>query len=238
MTPAIISLIAQTEPVVEATDLPSESSNLISLMLGSDVVVQITLITLFVFSIVSWAIIGSKHRQLKQGKERSKRFLQFFWQAKSIDAIVAKGSFRKSPAFNIFKTAVDSVRENQRAGGGKYVEKELRRATEEEIAQMEYGVSFLATTSSASPFIGLFGTVWGILQAFWKIGRTGASSIAIVGPHIAEALIATAAGLAAAIPATIFYNFYVNKIRLLSKDLSYFADDLNEKIHDEYFKSA
>ena len=93
----------------------------------------------------------------------------------------------------------------------------------------------MATTASAAPFIGLFGTVWGILNAFYKIGQSGASSLAIVGPHIAEALIATAIGLAAAIPAVIFYNVFVNKIRRFNKVLNDFTDDLIDRVDDEYF---
>jgi len=196
------------------------------------------MITLFVFSIVSWAIIGGKHGQLKKARDSSKKFFQLFWQAKSIDAVVSKGSFRKSPAFNVFKAGIDRLRENQDPRDAAIVEKEIKRATEEEISQLEHGISFLATTGSAAPFIGLFGTVWGILHAFWKIGRTGASSIAIIGPHIAEALISTAVGLAAAIPAVIFYNYYVSRIRRISKDLYDFADDLNDRIDREYYNAT
>jgi biopolymer transport protein TolQ len=240
--PAIIGILAQAEATaqqaIEATDLGTGDHNIMSLILHANTVVQLTLLLLVVFSVISWAIIGSKHRQLKQARERSDRFYQLFWQAKSIDAVVSKGTFRKSPAFNVFKAGVDTLREHQSPDSADIVEKEVRRTAEEEIEQMEYGVPFLATTGSAAPFIGLFGTVWGILNAFWKIGRTGASSLAIVGPHIAEALIATAIGLAAAIPAVIFYNVYVNKIRLLSKDLSDFADDFTGRIRREYFRGA
>lgn len=230
---AFLGILAQTQDVVETANISSGDHNLISLVINANTVVQLTLLLLVIFSVISWAIIGSKHRQLKNAKSRSDKFYQFFWQSKTIDAVVAKGSFRKSPAFNIFKTGIDTLRENPQSQ--TFVEKEIRRTVEDEIAQMEYGVPFLATTGSAAPFIGLFGTVWGILNAFWKIGRTGASSLAIVGPHIAEALIATAIGLAAAIPAVIFYNVYVNKIRVMSKDLLDFADDLTVKIQKEYF---
>ncbi|MFH0799051.1 MAG: MotA/TolQ/ExbB proton channel family protein [Pseudomonadota bacterium] len=237
---AIMGLLAQAPAqaggVIEATEMGGDH-NLISLVLHANTVVQLTLLLLVIFSVVSWAIIGSKHRQLKNAKKRSDRFYQLFWQSKSIDAIVSKGSFRKSPAFSVFKAGIDTLRENQTKSphSAIVVEKEIRRAAEDEIAEMEYGVPFLATTGSAAPFIGLFGTVWGILNAFWKIGRTGATSLAIVGPHIAEALIATAIGLAAAIPAVIFYNIYVNKIRLVSKDLIDFTDDFWAKINREYF---
>lgn len=235
---AVTGLLAQAQEVVETTDVGTGNHNLISLVLNANIVVQFTLLLLLIFSVVCWAIIGSKHKQLKNAKDRSNRFYQLFWQSKSIDAILSKGSFRKSPAFNVFKTGVDTLRENQNAASMEYIDKEVRKAAGDEIEQMEYGVPFLATTGSAAPFIGLFGTVWGILNAFWKIGRTGASSLAIVGPHIAEALIATAIGLAAAIPAVIFYNVYVNRIRILSKDLTDFADDLTVRIRREYFPSA
>lgn len=234
---AITGILGQVQDVVETSSVGSGDHNLIYLILHADTVVQLTLLILVVFSVVSWAIIGSKQRQLKKAKKLSEKFYQLFWQSKSVDAIVSKGSFRRSPAFNVFKAGVDTLRENQEKNerSAVVVEKEIKRATEDEISQMEYGVPFLATTGSAAPFIGLFGTVWGILNAFWKIGRTGASSLAIVGPHIAEALIATAIGLAAAIPAVIFYNFFVNKIRLQSKDLLDFSDDLVSRMNKEYF---
>jgi biopolymer transport protein TolQ len=235
MLTAIAGILAQTEQIAETNLSEPTNANIISLAMNSDFVVQITLLLLVLFSVVSWAIIGSKHRQLKHAKDRSRKFFQLFSQAKSIDAIVSKGSFRKSPAFNIFKTAIDTLRENQDAKSSYLVEREIHRAVDDEVSQMEYGVSFLATTGSATPFIGLFGTVWGILHAFWKIGRTGASSLAVVGPYIAEALIATAIGLVAAIPAVIFYNLYLNRINRISKDLSNFGVDLNERITREYY---
>lgn len=228
----LLGLLAQ----VESAPVESGNHNLIYLVLHANTVVQLTLLLLVFFSVVSWAIIGSKYRQLKKAREGSNKFYQSFWQAKNLEQFVSKGGFRKSPAFNIFKAGVDLLREDNAPEHEMAVEKEIRRATEDEIEQMEYGVPFLATTGSAAPFIGLFGTVWGILNAFWKIGRTGTSSLAIVGPHIAEALIATAIGLAAAIPAVIFYNIYVNKIRVISKDLDDFADDLIVRVRNEYYK--
>jgi biopolymer transport protein TolQ len=233
--PAIVGILCQATEVVETTNLANGNQSFFSLVMESNPIIKVTLLILIGFSVVSWAIIGSKHRQLRKIKKRCNRFYQLFWQAKSIDAVVSKGSFRTSPAFNVFKTGVDSLRENHGKNGSNRIGKEIQRATEDEIEQMEYGVPFLATTGSAAPFIGLFGTVFGVLMAFWKIGRTGSSSIAIIGPNIAEALITTAVGLVAAIPAIIFYNVYVTKIRILSKDLADFSDDLNSRIDREYF---
>jgi len=234
---ALVGILAQAPEVLETTEIGTANHTLFNLIMNSSMMIKVTLLLLIFFSVVSWAIIASKFRQLKRAKDRSNRFYQLFWQSKSIDAIVSKGKFRKSPAFNVFKSGVDTLRENHTPNMASHVEREIRRASEDEIEQMEYGVPFLATTVTAAPFIGLFGTVWGILNAFWKIGRTGASSLAIVGPHIAEALITTALGLMAAVPALIFYNFYVNRIRLLSKDLNDFADDLNLRIGREYFNA-
>jgi biopolymer transport protein TolQ len=110
----------------------------------------------------------------------------------------------------------------------------LTQVREEEIYKLEQYTPVLATTASASPFIGLFGTVWGILTAFWAIGKAGSSSLATVGPYISEALIATAIGLAAAIPAVIAYNYFLNKTRVLIKMMDLFTDDLVLKIEEEY----
>jgi biopolymer transport protein TolQ len=220
---------------VESAPATRGDQSVLQLVLHANTVVQFTLLLLVIFSVVSWAIIGNKHRQLRMAKQRTAKFYQSFWNAKTIDSLINKGGFKKGPAFNVFKAGIDMLREDSSPKAQIFVEKEIRRTAEDEIDQMEYGVPFLATTGSAAPFIGLFGTVWGILHAFWTIGRTGASSLAIVGPHIAEALIATALGLAAAIPAVIFYNIYVNKIRLISKDINDFADDLVNRIEQEYY---
>ena len=117
------------------------------------------------------------------------------------------------------------------------IRRRIDRAVEEEIERIERYLPFLATTGSTSPFIGLFGTVWGILAAFWQIGRAGSSSLAVVGPYIAEALIATALGLAAAIPAVIFYNFFVTRIRVFVREIQNFSEDLAQRIERDYFQS-
>ncbi|MBI2345688.1 MAG: MotA/TolQ/ExbB proton channel family protein [Deltaproteobacteria bacterium] len=209
---------------------------MLSLVWQSDAVIKGTLLLLLGFSVVSWGIIAMKWSQLKEARRKTAQFLATFWGAKTLEAFVTKSTFRKSPALNIFKTGLAGLKESD-VGNDRFlhIQRQIQRSTEEEIEQLEYFVPFLATTASAAPFIGLFGTVWGILSAFWKIGREGSSSLAVVGPHIAEALIATAVGLAAAIPAVIFYNFFVNKIRLLSREVEQFADDLSHRIQREYF---
>ncbi|MDZ4225126.1 MAG: MotA/TolQ/ExbB proton channel family protein, partial [bacterium] len=209
----------------------TENQHLIYLIFHADPLVQLTIFILLVFSVVSWAIIIAKHRQIKRDEERTESFYQVFWDAKKLDEVATRKGVRKGPAFEIFQVAQRSLEEHKTRK--EPVERDIRRAFEEEIEQVEYGVPFLATTASAAPFIGLFGTVWGILNAFFKIGQSGASSLAVVGPHIAEALIATAIGLAAAIPAVIFYNVFVNKIRRFTKVLGDFTDDLIDRVEQE-----
>ena len=144
-----------------------------------------------------------------------------------------------NPLYEIFNTAGEVMKRLKSAGKGHgnnrdILVQRLTQTREEEIYKLEQYTPFLATTASTAPFVGLFGTVWGILTAFWNIGKEGSSTLAVVGPYIAEALIATAIGLAAAIPAVIFYNFYVNRVRLLSKDLQDFSTDLASRIDREY----
>ncbi|MBI2092242.1 MAG: MotA/TolQ/ExbB proton channel family protein [Deltaproteobacteria bacterium] len=232
---ALFEAVALPQTPVETFDLGG-NHNILYLFWQADIVVKFALLLLFIFSIISWAIIIMKHRQLKSFKKRTHQFLYSFWQSKNIETLVSKGAFRKSPVFTIFKSGVTSLKDPENSKNIAFVRRDIARTAEEEIEQLEYYVPFLATTASAAPFIGLFGTVWGILNAFWKLGRGGSSSIAVIGPHIAEALIATAIGLAAAIPAVIFYNFFVNKIRLLTRDITQFSEDLSHRIEKEYFK--
>ena len=228
MLSLLLQAMNQPAPVEQTA---TENQHLIYLIFHADPMVQLTLFILLVFSVVSWAIIIAKHRQIKRGEERTESFYQIFWDAKKLDEIATRKGARKGPAFEIFQVAQQSLETNRNRK--EPVERDIRRAFEEEVEQIEYGVPFLATTASAAPFIGLFGTVWGILNAFFKIGQSGASNLAVVGPHIAEALIATAIGLAAAIPAVIFYNIFVNKIRRFTKVLGDFTDDLVDRVDHE-----
>lgn len=226
----MIGLMAQ----VEAAPVASEKLSLITLMLETSLIMQLTLVFLLITMAVSWAIIGSKYCQLRGAKQLSKKFFQTFWHAKTIEALAGKGGSHKGPAFNVFKAGTEALNKYPSPRGRFDVEREVRRATKEEITRMEYGVPFLATTGSTAPFIGLFGTVWGILNAFWVISRTGATSFAFIGPQIAGALVTTALGLAAAIPAVIFYNVYIKKLRLISKELWNFTDDYLTRIDQEF----
>lgn len=193
------------------------------LVLEAGLVVKGALLVLLFFSVVSWAIILFKYRYLKAARKETADFTSALRSTRRLDNLfsVAK-RHRLSPISNVFK-AVYGER-------GQYDRSELRRALRRycdlESAKLENYLGFLATTGSSTPFIGLFGTVWGIMNSFRSIGATGAASLAVVAPGIAEALIATAMGLVAAIPAVIAYNYYLGATRRMVVEMEDFAQDI------------
>jgi biopolymer transport protein TolQ len=213
------------------------NSHFIQIFWGSDPVVKLTLLILVALSIVCWTIIVYKHKEIKRLKLASTRFFDAFWRTKHLEDLLGKYSGLDSPLSNIFRVAVGDL--SKKGSGKKSLQvlgtrRRVERAMHNEISRVERYVPFLATTGSAAPFIGLFGTVWGILTAFFQIGRAGSTSLAVVGPYIAEALIATAFGLAAAIPAVIFYNYFVERIRSFVREIEHFGEDLIDRIDQEY----
>ena len=203
-------------------------------------VVKLVLLVLLYFSVVSWAIIFFKLLQVHRANSESERFLEFFWKAKRFDAINAQlDRFTNSPLTILFNEGYGELKKlmekgdeqedptviSTDLGGIDNISRALRRATTKEITRLEKFLTFLATTGSTAPFIGLFGTVWGIMTAFKGIGETGSASLAVVAPGIAEALIATAIGLVAAIPAVMGYNHFQNKIRVLSGEMDSFSTE-------------
>ncbi len=201
----------------------NSQNHILLILWEADPVVKLTLLILLCFSIISWAIIVLKHKEIKRSHLNALRFSDLFWRTKNLDGLIGKHATMENPLSNVFRVAVAELLKKTRMEGEAApsldgVRRKIDRATEEEIEKIEQYVPFLATVGSSSPFIGLFGTVWGILAAFWQIGRAGSSSLAVVGPFIAEALIATAFGLAAAIPAVIFYNLFVTRMRTLTRE--------------------
>jgi len=208
-------------------------------MLGAGLVVKLVLIMLLFFSVVSWAIILFKLFQIHRANSESVRFMDFFWKSKRFDTIASQvDRFANSPLTVLFNEGYGELKKvvegngasegsalSTDLGGVENVSRALRRATNSEITRLEKYLTFLATTGSTSPFIGLFGTVWGIMTAFEGIGKTGSASLAVVAPGIAEALIATAIGLVAAIPAVMAYNHFQNKIRVLIKEMDSFSTE-------------
>ena len=210
-----------------------------ALMLGAGLIVKLVLILLLFFSVVSWAIILFKLFQIHRANSESDRFMDFFWKSKRFDTIASQvDRFANSPLTVLFNEGYGELKKvvegngasegsalSTDLGGVENVSRALRRATNSEITRLEKYLTFLATTGSTSPFIGLFGTVWGIMTAFEGIGKTGSASLAVVAPGIAEALIATAIGLVAAIPAVMAYNHFQNKIRVLIKEMDSFSTE-------------
>jgi biopolymer transport protein TolQ len=179
------------------------------------------LATLLLFSIGSWAAILAIWQRFSQSAAASRRFMSVFRKAKRLaDVQAALGALKHSSLVGLFRAGYAEI-EAQVAHGGTQqgirsldaVERSLVRASRIEAARLSRFVPFLATTAAATPFIGLFGTVWGIMDAFGAIGATGSTSITAVAPGISEALINTAAGLFAAIPALLAYNHFVSRLR-------------------------
>lgn len=206
---------------------------------GTGPVVLAVFVILIFFSVFSWAIIFFKLFQIHKANSESVRFMDFFWKTKRFDTIAAQADrFASSPLVVLFNEGYSELKQVMEGEGKQEqpgvstdlgdienVSRALRRATNQEINRLEKYTTFLATTGSASPFIGLFGTVWGIMETFQSIGARGSATLAVVAPGISEALIATAAGLAAAIPAVIFYNFFLNKAKTMVQEMDNFADE-------------
>jgi biopolymer transport protein TolQ len=219
-------------------------------------VVKSVIILLFGFSFVSWGIIFYKSRVIKKALNESTAFLEIFWERGSLDQIYEEAKrLTASPLSNIFRAGfIELVKIKRQANPGRgiphvnrprapmpstYVDdvvKKIRWTSSSEINHLEKYISFLATTGSTAPFIGLFGTVWGIMDAFHDIGIKGAASLAVVAPGISEALVATAIGLFAAIPAVVAYNHFVNKIRVIVKEVESFTDEYVSDLHKSFEK--
>lgn len=195
----------------------------IQLILQAGYVVKGVLIILLFFSIVSWAIIFFKQRYFSKANKESEQFLRAYRSSKDAKGLYqATRNLTISPIANLFKAVYsDEIRKEK-----SDTKRLLKRYGALESAKLEKYLNFLATTGSTTPFIGLFGTVWGIMNSFRNIGSAGAASLAVVAPGIAESLIATAAGLVAAIPAVIAYNYYLSMARRMIIEMEDFSEEL------------
>jgi biopolymer transport protein TolQ len=203
------------------------------------------LLVLLVFSVVSWGIILLKWLAIRQAQKASVEFLETFWQSKKLDDIFQRSEeMTTSPVAQVFRAGYQElVKVKQREekdekgllGGTDNVERSLRRASGSEMTELGRLVPFLATVGSTSPFIGLFGTVIGIMKSFQDIGLKGSANLATVAPGIAEALIATAAGLAAAIPAVIAYNWFGARIKVIGAEMENFSHDFMNIVRRHFF---
>jgi biopolymer transport protein TolQ len=176
------------------------------------------LVLLLVISVISWAIIFSKWNSFRQARTANLRFLRAFRKANALEAVaLAAEQFPNAPMVAVFDYGYEEF-DRQMKTRGKLVnptalERSLQIGTSEEVAKLERNMNWLATAASVSPFIGLFGTVMGIIDAFQALGVSGSVSLRVVAPGIAHALVATAVGLAAAIPAAIFYNHFGHVVK-------------------------
>ena len=216
-------------------------NGVLALVLNAGPVAKFVLAVLLVFSIASWGLIVEKAWQFRRVRRQTLAFLKVFREGRRASIIHgAARTMRESPLAQLYSSAYQEVSrlpeglepvydepdEGLGADRLEAVHRALRRGAAHEIAQLERYLGFLATTASATPFIGLFGTVWGIMAAFQGIGSQGSASLAVVAPGISEALIATAAGLGAAIPAVIAYNYYVNRVKHWATEIEGFMLDL------------
>ncbi|UCD83727.1 MAG: protein TolQ [Deltaproteobacteria bacterium] len=204
-------------------------------------VVKLVLLILFILSLFTWAIIFYKFRTVRRARAESKRFLEVFWESKKLDSIYETSQeLDWSPVAAVFSAGYQELvrlkkvnpgsssageAADHESGGLGNINRAMQKATMSEINLLERFLTFLATTGSAAPFIGLFGTVWGIMDSFRSIGVMGSANLTIVAPGISEALIATAMGLFAAIPAVMAYNFFVNQIKTLVNEMDIFSSE-------------
>ena len=237
--------------------VPENSLSVISLMLNSSVMAKSVLLLLLLFSVVSWAIILQKYFFFRNAKNEDRRFLSYFSKASNFLNIydyarelqygtVARVFLVGYRELYVFQEMAKSKNKGTLSGDEKFISARdvkgislaLNKATNAEISRLSRRLDFLATTGSTTPFIGLFGTVWGIMTSFSAIGFQGSASIGGVAPGIAEALIATAAGLVAAIPAVIFYNYLNDKIRMFTSDLDDFSRDFLYLLEKNFAKDT
>ena len=229
--------------------------DIVNMISNAGTMVQFVMLLLLFFSIMSWAIILIKYRYIRKAFKESAEFTDFFWKSRDLSNAFAKAKqLHGSPLARIFRIGYVELKKTSQSAaspsppnaavkkpggsqsmaldtrftGTDNVQRALRRAIATEMTRMTQMIPFLATTGNTAPFIGLFGTVWGIMNSFVGIGQMGSANLAVVAPGISEALVATAAGLAAAIPAVIAFNFFMSKIRVVESELqSFSADFLN-----------
>ncbi len=200
-----------------------------NLVVQSGIVAKIVLLILLFFSLFSWAIILAKWQAISRARAQSGRFVRAFRKAVRLqDMAAVSDQFRPSPLVSLFESGFEEYRRQVGNPTGVVrsmtaVQRSLQIAASEELTRLERRLPWLATTGAVTPFIGLFGTVWGIIDAFHGLGTAGAATLRAVAPGISEALITTAAGLFAAIPAVIAYNLFTHSLREFGARMDDFA---------------
>lgn len=248
LIPLLPAPLAQAAPAVPVALPPARGIDYWEVATGGGPVVVGVLVVLVAASLASWAIIFRKALHLTRAERQSLLFLDAFWKSKRLDAVYERAEqLPLSPVSQVFRAGyVELSKIAQPREGGEpaiqdpsaleNVERALRRASNAEVAHLEDTVPFLATTAAAAPFIGLLGTVWGIMGAFHDITLQGNASLTTVAKPIAEALIATAVGLFAAIPAVVAYNYFASRIRTLENEMDNFGSDFLNIVKRHFFK--
>lgn len=214
--------------------------NPFQLILDADIVVKFVIFLLLAASVVCWGIIYQKILRFKRILKDNDSFMEFFERHTNMEQIQRHAqSVNDNPLANVYRDSYAELEKIRDGSSAKQdvlttIQRLIHRNKQKELSALESRIPFLATTGSAAPFIGLFGTVWGIMNAFLNIGATGATSLAVVAPGIAEALIATAIGLFAAIPAVIGYNYCISKIRKVNHDLDVVGNDFMNMVQRNY----
>ena len=225
-------------------------ANVWTMIIGAGPVVKLVLIMLVVFSILCWTVILAKIRRFRQARLGNENFERLFWESPSLTQAHSHArTMPEIPMAGVFLEGYKELKRLQKCPNTRdtdlslrvwleTLERSLNKGIQEELAAMERTLPFLATTGNAAPFIGLFGTVWGIMSSFHSIGLKGSASLATVAPGISEALVATAAGLAAAIPAVIAFNGFMSWMGQMEIQLQGFSNDFlntveRQLLHDK-----
>ncbi len=234
-TTVVYSLAAAAPSTLDVWDLIAHASGVV---IG-------VLVLLVLMSVIGWYIIGYKYFFFRRAIRQSDQFEETFWRGRDIQAIYATAQgLKQSPLSNMFLAGYSELGKLQQGGAVsadrdgdlENVERSLGKAQLKELTRLESMLPFLATTGSSAPFIGLFGTVWGIMNSFRAIGAMKSASVANVAPGIAEALIATAIGLVAAIPAVMAYNYFQRKVSVLTNEMETFAKDFLNIVRRHFLK--
>lgn len=206
--------------------------------MGAGLAVQFLLLVLIGMSIFSWAIIFKKRKLFSSARSENERFLDLFWSAATLEQVRDKlDRHGESPLSRIFQSGFAELERMQRknlATPMENLERSLRKGQEVEVSALEEKLNFLATTGSTAPFIGLLGTVVGIMNSFRAIANAGSASLSTVAPGISEALFATAVGLFAAIPAVMAYNYLVNEVRTQENQMNSFVSEFLNIAHHQH----
>lgn len=233
-------LALQDQGLAVGSSETASSINIVSLILEGSLVSQLVLLVLLLFSAVSWGIVVHKRLQLRRAAQQTSSFLGVFRKSNRFSEVQAVcATLASSPLVGLFQAGYAELNAQLRGSTDASkpegttprptlrsldaVDRALLRASTVEVSKLEHRVAFLATTASITPYIGLFGTVWGIIMAFQSIGAQGSTSLAVVAPPIAEALVATAAGLFAAIPAVYFYNDITSQVKKAANEMDDFS---------------